>query len=221
MRIMWTGVVIAALGCACGGAKATVSTKASAVTAAPSGATITVDRAQIEVERVRLTPASAQQSSGTSGSDGSGTESSGDDEVGAGPFHLDLTGAELSGQVSHAFDISAPPGDYTRLKIRVHPDATTQKSVVIDGTFNGSAFSFSSSLDEDQEREGAFTIDAAGTTNLTLSFDTSRWFSDGQGGALDPSNASNQSQIESNIKASLEAFEDNDSDGSDDSTESR
>lgn len=212
MRIMWTGVVVVALGCACGGAKATVSTKASAVTAAPSGATIALDRAQIEVERVRLTPATSQTS---------GTSETSDDEVGAGPFHLDLTGAELAGQVSHAFDISAAPGDYTRLKIRVHPDATTQKSVVIDGTFNGSAFSFSSSLDEDQEREGTFTIAPGGTANITLSFDTSRWFSDGQGGALDPSNAANQSQIESNIKASLEAFEDDDSDGSDDSTQTR
>jgi hypothetical protein len=210
MRIMWTGVVVAALGCACGGAKATVSTKASAVTAAPSGATITLDRAQLEVERVRLTPATTAQMSGTSG------ESETEDEVGAGPFHLDLTGAELSGQVSHAFDIAAAPGDYTRLKVRVHPDATNQKSIIIDGTFNGSAFTFSSSLDEDQEREAPFTVDPAGTANITLSFDTSRWFSDGQGGALDPSNASNRSQIENNVKASIQAFEDDDHDGTDD-----
>jgi len=208
MRIMWTGVVVAALGCACGGAKATVSTRASAVTAAPSGATITLDRAQLEVERVRLTPATAAQASGTSGES--------EEEVGTGPFHLDLTGAELSGEVSHAFDIAAAPGDYTRLKVRVHPDATNQKSIVIDGTFNGYPFTFSSSLDEDQEREGAFTIAPGGTANITLSFDTSRWFSDGQGGALDPSNASNRSQIENNIKASIEAFEDDDHDGADD-----
>jgi hypothetical protein len=215
MRILWTVVVVAALGCACGGAKATVSTRASAVSTAPAGATLTVDRAQIEVSRVRLTPVNApqQQSSGSS-------ESEGEDEVGAGPFHLDLTGAELTGEVTHAFDISAPPGDYSRMKIRVHPDATNQKSIIIDGTFNGTAFTFSSSLDEDQEREGAFSIDASGSTNITLSFDTSRWFSDGQGGALDPSNAANQSRIESNVKASLEAFEDDDHDGSDDANES-
>ena len=211
MQIVWTGVVVAALGCACGGAKATVSTRASAVTAVPVGDTITVDRAQIEVERVRLTPATAQ-ATGTSGE-------SEEAEVGAGPFHLDLTGAELTGEVSHAFDISAPPGDYTRLKVRVRPDASNQKSIVIDGTFNGNAFTFSSSLDEDQEREGAFSIEPAGTANITLSFDTSRWFSDGQGGALDPSNAANRSQIENNLKASLQAFEDDDHDGSDDSTQ--
>ena len=214
MRIVWTGVVVAALGCACGGAKATVSTRAAAVTAAPAGAAITLDRAQIEVERVRLTPAAAtSQASGTSG------ETETEDEVGAGPFHLDLTGAELSGEVSHAFDINAAPGDYTRVKVRVHPDASNQKSIVIDGTFNGTAFTFASSLDEDQERQGTFTIDPAGTANITLSFDTSRWFSDGQGGALDPSNAGNQSKIEDNIKASLEAFEDDDHDGSDDGAE--
>jgi hypothetical protein len=208
MRIVWTVVVVAALGCACGGAKATVSTRASAVTAVPQGATITLDRLQLEVDRVRLTPVTSQ-TSGVSGE-------SGDEEVGAGPFHLDLAGGELTGAVSHAFDVVAPPGDYTRVKVRVHSDATHPDSIVIDGSYNGYPFRFASSLNEDQEREAALTIDPAGTTNITLAFDTSRWFSDGQGGALDPSSASNRSQIESNIKASLQAFEDDDRDGSDD-----
>jgi hypothetical protein len=202
MRIVWTVVVVAALGCACGNAKATVSTRAAALSAAPAGATILLERLQMQVDRVRLTPVTSQ----TSGVGG-------EQEVGAGPFELDLTEDELTGTVSHAFDISAPPGDYARVTARVHADANHPDSIAIEGRFNGYGFRFASGLNEDQEREAPLTVGELGTTNVTFSFDTSRWFSDGQGGALDPSNSSNRSQIENNIKASLEAFEDDDRDG--------
>jgi hypothetical protein len=50
-------------------------------------------------------------------------------------------------------------------------------------------------------------------TNIVLTIDTSVWFSDGTGGFLDPRLAQNRQAIEKNIRASINAFEDDDDDG--------
>jgi hypothetical protein len=42
------------------------------------------------------------------------------------------------------------------------------------------------------------------------------WFSDGSGGTLDPRDPADADQIEANIIASIEVFEDDDEDGEDD-----
>jgi hypothetical protein len=87
--------------------------------------------------------------------------------------------------------------------------------VVVNGTYRGAPFTFSSSLDEEQEREGTFTL-GDGNDNITLDIDPSRWFVGAGGTTLDPSSTANRSQIESNIKASIDVFDDDDRDGRDD-----
>jgi len=92
--------------------------------------------------------------------------------------------------------------------------------VTVDGTFNGNAFSYSSALTEEQELAGTFTLAGDGTDNVTLNIDPTRWFVDGNGTALDPTVAANHGAIEDNIKASIDAFDDDDHSGGDDETES-
>jgi hypothetical protein len=54
---------------------------------------------------------------------------------------------------------------------------------------------------------------------VTLSIDPKSWFAGGAGTRLDPSDAANRRAIEANIKASVDAFEDDDRSGHDDREE--
>ena len=56
------------------------------------------------------------------------------------------------------------------------------------------------------------------STNLTIVLDLATWFVDAQGNLIDPDSANkggnNENLVRDNIKASIEAFEDKDKDGS-------
>lgn len=150
------------------------------------------------------------------------SDSGGDSEVKVGPFLTDFSGAALDGgSLSRLFDAAVPQGTYKRIKFKVHKvedaDASTAaltevkgKSVLVDGTIDGAAFSWSSSLDEEQERKATFVI--GGGDNLTFNFNPTGWFTKG-GARLDPRVAQNQSDIEKNIKDSLDCYDDDDGDG--------
>lgn len=94
-------------------------------------------------------------------------------------------------------------------------------SIRVRGTYNGTAFEFTSRLDAEQEFTFSppLVIDASGSsTNLTIRVDVSTWFRNGATGPLiDPSTANpggaNQSTVENNIERSFKAFEDKDHDG--------
>lgn len=145
-----------------------------------------------------------------------------DGELKVGPFLTDFSGASLDGGApSRLFDADVPKGTYKRIKFKVHKvedaDATTPgltemkaKSVVIDGTVDGVAFSWVSALDEEQERKGTFVI--GGSDNLTFNFNPAGWFTKA-GARLDPRDTKNQSDIEKNIKDSLDCYDDDDGDG--------
>jgi hypothetical protein len=87
----------------------------------------------------------------------------------------------------------------------------TGHSIRIEGTRNGTAFTFDSSLDEEQEREGNFTLHG-GTNNIAFNIDPAGWFMNGAT-PLDPSDPTARSKIESNIKASIDTFKDDDNHG--------
>jgi hypothetical protein len=63
------------------------------------------------------------------------------------------------------------------------------------------------------------TTDAT-ATDLTLFVDLDRWFRDGTGGLVDPASANagqaNEGLVEGNIRGTLDAFEDENHDGTDD-----
>jgi hypothetical protein len=85
------------------------------------------------------------------------------------------------------------------------------------GTIGGKAFTFTTPVAFEAERE-PFSVPAAGT-NVTIAFDPSKWFVDGAGNVLDPSDLANATAIARNIRASFRAFGDDDRDGEADETE--
>jgi hypothetical protein len=93
------------------------------------------------------------------------------------------------------------------------------KSVRVEGMFNGTKFTFTSSVNAKLEMEfdPALVIDET-TKNATVSIDVSKWFLNSSGHAIDPTTGnqgSNQSQIEDNIRRSFHAFEDDNERGED------
>jgi hypothetical protein len=192
--------------------------------------TLVITKAQLVARRIELAPA------GTSGC--AAMQESGDDdaevedgcaEIEVGPTLLDIP---VNGSLQTSISASVPSGAYQALEIRIRPISSGNRnseafvlahpefrdaSVRIEGTFNGKAFVFTSSLDT--RIESAFstpvTVDAA-NPNVTVAIDLSSWFSDGSGGTLDPSNSFNAARISANIAGSFRAFEDDDHDGHDD-----
>jgi len=127
--------------------------------------------------------------------------------------------------VSKVFDADVPQGTYRKVKFEIHKvedsDVNTDArfaglkntSVVIDGTVDGKAFSFVSALNEEQERDGTFSV-GSGAQNLTLNLDATKWFVASGGGRLDPSDPGvDKSKIEQNIKGSIDAYDDDDQNG--------
>ena len=143
----------------------------------------------------------------------------------------------LTGSAQTVATANVPQGSYNRVKFEIHLPAQNESvpdqefrtgangnerfSIIVKGTFNGTAFVFKSrdvinqSVTIDPPLEVA---DSIGTANATLTVDVNTWFTLGLGGLLDPTDtsASNVAMINNNIRASFRAFRDNDNDGNED-----
>jgi len=134
-----------------------------------------------------------------------------------------------------SFTADVPVGTYTRLRIQIHklkpvrdaaflalhPDFA-DISIKVKGTFNGTPFTFNTSIEEEEEitLPTPIEVTTAGSTAFTLFLDVRGWFLDQTGAALvDPNSATVRSQIEHNIRSSFRAFRDEDHDGDDDGHE--
>jgi hypothetical protein len=142
-------------------------------------------------------------------------------EIALGPVIVDLGSADLTtASVAKVLDSSVPAGTYDKIKFDIHrlksADAVAGAddlvkagaSILVDGTFNGTAFQFATALEAEQELEGKFVIDGQ-SQNITINFDPSGWFLSGTT-VLDPADPANRLAIEANIRASLAAFQDDD-----------
>src|SRR5256885_1219691 len=142
-------------------------------------------------------------------------------EIALGPIVVDLGSADLSSAgLEKVLDATVPAGTYDKIKLKIHRLQSADNvagaddlvkasaSILIDGTFNGTAFQFATALEAEQELEGKFVIDAT-TQNITLNFDPANWFVSGTT-ALDPADPANKLAIEANIRSSLAAFQDDD-----------
>ena len=123
-----------------------------------------------------------------------------------------------------------PAGTYKELEIEIdelkpedgtvytaNPDLRNL-SVLVKGFVNTptDTFAFASDLEEEQEQEfePPIVIDAnSPATNIVLTLNLDVWFVDENGAFLDPRLPENKSEIERNIKNSIDAFEDKDDDG--------
>lgn len=135
-----------------------------------------------------------------------------------------------------AVTVNAPDGQYDELEFEIHKTDTTSSqeaafiaanpdfraiSIRVTGTYNHTAFVYTSDLDASQEMAFSPPLDVTGGTpsNLTIRMDVSTWFVNG-GALVDPATANkggaNEGVVKDNIKQSVDAFEDDNHDGHDD-----
>ena len=190
--------------------------------------TIVVTSVQVvlrKIELERATPSAGCDSLAPSGDDC--------EELQAGPVLLDLP---LGTGALRTFSVAIDTGSYSKIKFEIHKPSSSNDaaflaanpgfdgvSIKMVGTWNGTPFTYISDLDVEQEHDFVPPITVTDTTgaNLTLLVDLQSWFlNQSANGFIDPATANNGGQFEgevkSNIEASLNAFEDDDRDGSDD-----
>jgi hypothetical protein len=149
-----------------------------------------------------------------------------------GPILLDLP---VTAGATPQVTIDIPVGTYTRVEFKVHKvsDSDTAflaanptfagKSIHVEGTFNGTPFTFDTDLDVEQKMELTTPLvigDATTSTNLTVRVDLATWFKTAAGALIDPSTANNGGQnkglVTENIQHSMKVFKDKEKDGGDD-----
>lgn len=208
-------IVLAASLSSCGGSNLSFSVRAGSTAATVSRSAliattgITLSRIRLVIRKIELQKAGTPEI----------------DEVASGPYLLDLSGANLdNGTLGKVLDAGFTPGTYSEIEMELHkPDSTETgvnaslsdmvaagASMIVDGTIDGTAFTFTTSVNAQQKFQG--TIVLKDGSNLTLNVDPSSWFVF-NGARLDPRNSSNRSQIENNIQASFKAFKDDNRDG--------
>ncbi len=119
------------------------------------------------------------------------------------------------------FKIHKPGNDSLDLAFKAANPDFANVSIRVTGTFDGVPFTYTSTLDQEQEYEFVppLVVDASGSsTNLTIRLDVSTWFRvGGTGAVIDPSTANpggaNEGAVKGNIKHSVKAFRDENHDG--------
>jgi len=183
---------------------------------------------EIELERVEVADCDAIAGNGDC------------EEFESGPVLVTLP---LGNATTVAIAIDAPAGMYDELEFDVHkPDdvedatfiamhpAFADIAIRVSGTFSQAGtrtdFTFTSDLNEQQEivLDPPLTVSEGGATTVTLRLDISSWFLSADRTALvDPVSAnkgqSNENLVRDNIRASIDAFRDDDRDGRDDDQE--
>jgi hypothetical protein len=160
-------------------------------------------------------------------------EPEGCEEVEVGPVLVDLP---LVGGTQQAFEVELPAGTYERIDFEIHKVGDDPAdlaflaqhptfediSIRVEGSFNGSVFTFETDVNDEQEIDlvPPMALAEGGNTNVTIFVDIGGWFRTGAGALIDPASANkggpNESVVTENIKQSLDAFEDPDGDGNDD-----
>lgn len=154
------------------------------------------------------------------------------EDVELGPVLVDLP--LVTGAVPR-FQVELPAGTYVEVEFEVHkvsgddpsdalfrqryPDFVN-KSIRVQGTYNGQPFVFETDLDVEQELDLSppLVITQQGaSTNVTILVSLAAWFNGPDGKLVNPATGNkgqpNESLVKNNIQRSMEAFEDRDRDG--------
>jgi hypothetical protein len=216
------------------------SSASAAPTFAAGADVLTITKVQVVARKIKLeraagtcpadaTPAGMSLSDSEGSKDGAGDKECAD--VRLDPMLLE---PPVDATAAAVFSIDLPEGTYSEMKVQVHKPTSSSNdaafltahpdmqdiSVKVTGTFNGTAFAFTSAITAEVEIELETPVQVvAGTpAAITLQVDLSKWFTAGSG-LLNPVSPTQQirSQIEQNIRASFHAFKDHDHDGHADS----
>ncbi len=157
------------------------------------------------------------------------------EEFETGPILFDLP---LGPGVEQTIAVEVPAGVYDELEFEIHkpeddgdpvdeaflaqhPDFR-DISIKVTGTWNGTPFTYTSDLNEEQEHDliPALAVEAVQTVDLTFFVDVETWFLGAGGLLIDPATANeggaNEATVENNIERSIDIFEDGNHDGHDD-----
>jgi hypothetical protein len=212
-----------------------------------SGNSLTFEKVELVLREIELKRADRDvvcgeddSNSDDDSNDDSSDDSSADDceELEFGPVLLDLP---LGGGAAQVFTVEVASGTYDELEFEIHKpeddgDANDAAflaahpdfrgvSIRVTGSYNGTPFTYTTDLGEEQEQALAppLSLATATATDLTLFVDINNWFRTGAATLIDPASANeggaNESLVEDNIENSIDAFEDDDRDGDDDSDE--
>lgn len=155
------------------------------------------------------------------------------EELNLGPILLNLP---LGPGADRQFTVAVDTGLFGEIEFEIHKpkddgNATDRQflidhptfadvSIQVKGTFNGTPFVYTTDLEAEQEMKLVPPLDVKENSNInvTLKVDIRRWFMNAAGtGLVDPAQANKggpfESLVKDNIKASLEAFEDDNHDG--------
>ncbi len=195
--------------------------------AAPVAQALVLTSVEIVLREIEL------RRSDTSDCDLLGANDDGCEKFEAGPV---LISVPVDGTVSQEFSIGVPEGSYSEIEFDIHKVSSGDEadaqflashptfadlSIRVRGAFDGTDFVFETDLDVEQELDffPALQIDAS--TNITITVGLDGWFVDGSGIVVNPATGNkggeNESLIKENIKNSIEAFEDSNRDGKEDS----
>lgn len=180
---------------------------------------------EIELDRSGASDCVAEDESGDDNPHMGGGEC---EDVMRNPLLVDVP---VDDQLHPVINIPLTAGTFRELEARLGPARDTAsafnaanpnlvgKSVRVEGTFKGTPFVFTSSVNAKLEMEfdPPLVIDET-TKNATVAIDVSKWFLNSAGQVIDPTTGTqgdNMSQIENNIRRSFHAFEDDDERGED------
>jgi hypothetical protein len=190
--------------------------------------TLVIEQVQLVLREIELKRAEATATCGESPS------SDACEKLEVGPILLDLPLGGTGG-AARSFSVPVAPGTYREIEFEIHKPSHDEDaafvqahpdfdgvSVKVTGPYDGTGFAFTTDLDAEEEIElnpPLVTTESA-ATDLTLFVDLDRWFRDGTGNLVDPDSGNagkaNEGLVESNIKSTLHAFEDENEDGADD-----
>lgn len=191
------------------------------ITLTSGGNTLVVTRARLVLDEIELEEFSGRECDNS----GPGRDPA-CPEIEIGPFLVDLP---LTDGVRSALTAQIPAGSYHEIEFEIepvddsnagarqffaaHPDVPRNRSILVQGAFNGQPFVFTSSdsIELELEFEPNLVVGSGGA-NITIDVDVASWFQSGTA-LLDPRDAASAALIESRIRASFAAYQDDDRDG--------
>lgn len=204
-------------------AAAAVSDAPFAITVAEGANTLVITKAELVLRELELKLSSTSTCA-------TGTVEDSCESIELGPMKIDLPTTDV---VASPIATTVPAGTYHEIEFDIRRPGTdpadvafvaanpqfNNVSIRVEGTFNGTPFTFTSELDQEVQIDFNPPVTVSeGTNNVTIAVDLRSWFRNSSGVLIDPSTASpgqpNESSVTARIKASLRAFEDDDKSGS-------
>ena len=196
---------------------------------------LVITKAQLVLARVELVRAGATCTSEAASGDDDAAEHEDCEELELAPSLVDLP---VNGTVVNALSVTVPEGSYSALEAKLRPITAGSSgrgsaaflaahpelngvSVLVEGTFNGTAFTFKSPVSTGIARSFSPPLSVTSAPlGLTMNADLATWFRNSSGALIDPRTANaggaNAQLVADNIKRSFRAFRDDDHDGRDD-----